>query len=730
MLWWLQHTDPSPIHNRAISDYEEKTGDWVLRTSHWGSWVAENPRSRCLWIHGIPGAGKTVLAAHLVQELSRVCETAKHQKWVTVYYYCHHLHNQDEATPFLRWLLCQLCRQTHSLPAELRKLYGLALEPSATDLLQGLASILQLFDKVFVVVDALDESQPHENLLTILQTIGKDSLRFGNIQLLATSREYASIERVMVDIASPLSMSTSLVTEDIRRYIVARIQSNPVFQRWPEELRAEVEEALSTGAKGMFRWALCQLDILRRLKHKTKIREAIRNLPKTLDETYERIYSYIPPEDRELVRHCLRWIMFHNTIWYSNIALSATVLVSSYQRYALEDTTAESLVSDLEMIKDSCGCLLSYQQDDKGSEAWNITLAHYTVREFLESDRARSGQSAFFAMPTNDAFENLATIMFETALQADIVEESDNVGDYLEAMRVDISPYCLLSSLQALCRPAIKVRPELAFDFMDPSNGHLHRFLNALKCSDREDCFDDSIQALDDMELDTAVDANLSTLTYLLWLGRLDLAAELLLHHATLEQMWTDPLSIRRAMMYWTWGEGSGQGWSTISGNIVDLFAVSTDEIGSDAFEFLLDHARGLFNPTTVLLYYIGGHRHESTRCMENCPLRRLLKMGADPNARGSPCTPLQIAVVGRDVEGIQTLLQAGADPLSLGDVGAAIWPKDHVMGPFSVLHGKMPLEITGSLGRIALTDCQGDEEEDHVVNLLLQEAVDLKNTR
>jgi hypothetical protein len=119
----------------------------------------------------------------------------------------------------------------------------------------------------------------------------------------------------MAGIATPLSMSNSFVTEDIRRYIVARIQSNTVFQQWPEELRAEVEEVLSRGAKGMFRWAVYQLDILRRLKHKTKIREAIRNLSRTLDETYERIYSSITPEDRELVRHCLRWIMFHNAIW-------------------------------------------------------------------------------------------------------------------------------------------------------------------------------------------------------------------------------------------------------------------------------------------------------------------------------------------------------------------------------------------------------------------------------
>jgi hypothetical protein len=115
---------------------------------------------------------------------------------------------------------------------------------------------------------------------------------------------------------------------------------------------------------------------------------------------------------------------------------------------------------------------------------------------------------------------------------------------------------------------------------------------------------------------------------------------------------------------------------------------------------------------------------------MDDCPLQRLLRMGADPNARGSPCTPLQIAVVGRDVEGIQKLLQAGADPLSFGDVGAANWPEDHVMEPFSVLRGKRPLEITGLLGHIALTSRAEVELLGQEVNSLLHSAVDLRNTR
>ncbi|KAK5241369.1 hypothetical protein LTS06_012121, partial [Exophiala xenobiotica] len=69
---WYQDTSPSSFHNAAKRLYENKTGDWVSRSSDWDDWI--NTRIRSLWIHGIPGAGKTVLAAHIIETILRICE--------------------------------------------------------------------------------------------------------------------------------------------------------------------------------------------------------------------------------------------------------------------------------------------------------------------------------------------------------------------------------------------------------------------------------------------------------------------------------------------------------------------------------------------------------------------------------------------------------------------------------------------------------------------------------
>ncbi|KAI8716532.1 NACHT domain-containing protein [Fusarium sp. LHS14.1] len=168
-------------------------------------------------------------------------------------------------------------------------------------------------------------------MLNLLQTLGRDD-RFRNIQLFASSREYLDIQEAMLAIAEPLSLSNPWVEADIRPYIEEMINASRTFSRRPNELHQKVNEALAKGAKGMFRWAVCQLDNLRRLKTTDRIRKAISNLPETLDETYERMFSYIHADDRALVRHVLWWIHVYNTLWSSRVGdITTQILLDAYR---------------------------------------------------------------------------------------------------------------------------------------------------------------------------------------------------------------------------------------------------------------------------------------------------------------------------------------------------------------------------------------------------------------
>ena len=221
----------------------------MLRSADWMTWL--DAKQRCLWIHGIPGAGKTVLMSYLIEQIKRHCDNSPKEKSAYVYYYCYFGHNQDEAAPFLRWLLNKLCRQADLVPKSVYNLYKYGGEPSLVELLKALENIIDAFEIVYIIVDAIDESNPRENLLKVLRDLLTES-RFQKIQLLASSREYIDIERVMEELSVSVSMANPFVEEDIRLYVRSTLQSNPKFRRWPQELLDEVEDSLSTGARGMY----------------------------------------------------------------------------------------------------------------------------------------------------------------------------------------------------------------------------------------------------------------------------------------------------------------------------------------------------------------------------------------------------------------------------------------------------------------------------------------------
>ncbi|KAK0622446.1 hypothetical protein B0T14DRAFT_580695 [Immersiella caudata] len=242
---WVEHTNPTRRHNDSYEQREDHTGGWMTRSPHWSAWM--QGAQRFLWIHGISGAGKTVLASFLVEEARCASRTSKEP---VVYYYCHFVRNQDEAKPFLRWLIGQLCRQSDTVPRKIMSLLKINHEPSVTQLLDALESILQEFDHVYFIIDAVDESYPRDTLLRVIRDLATDE-RYQKVRLLATSREYVDIESIIAPISVDIPMENDLIAEDIRVFTHNALRLYSEFADWPQDLLVEIEDAVSSGAKGM-----------------------------------------------------------------------------------------------------------------------------------------------------------------------------------------------------------------------------------------------------------------------------------------------------------------------------------------------------------------------------------------------------------------------------------------------------------------------------------------------
>ncbi|ROW00673.1 hypothetical protein VSDG_03229 [Cytospora chrysosperma] len=210
ILCWLEpgfpkNTDPETLQTEKFSLQEENTCNWMVKTLWWSDWLAGGPSAppdrgcrRFMWIHGLPGSGKTILASYLIDQIARNCTSRGYS-----YYYCFHVHNRDETIPLLRWVVRDLtiqlgrCVKGNHISTELYSMWQYR-RPTVESLLRCLQVLAwefftRLSKRVYIVVDGVDESKaPRNTLLQVLTDIGTKP-EFETVSLLMTSRDYPDI---------------------------------------------------------------------------------------------------------------------------------------------------------------------------------------------------------------------------------------------------------------------------------------------------------------------------------------------------------------------------------------------------------------------------------------------------------------------------------------------------------------------------------------------------------
>ncbi|KAK4171177.1 hypothetical protein QBC36DRAFT_102088 [Triangularia setosa] len=429
---------------------------------------------RMLWIYGIPGVGKTVLASFAIEKIKLLCEGA--DSYIYAYYYCHYSNAQDEAIPFLKWVVAQVSRQLSWAPPELKRLYDRECEPTISELQHILELALLRLERLFLVVDAVDESMPRDEMMRLLATTALDS-RFQKVRILATSRQYGDIERFFA-FSTSISMKNSYVGADIERHISARFESNIRLRRWRPFFQ-EIEKALVSGANGIFRWVDCPLHAIERLGDKTRLTSVLRNLPRDLTESYVRIFEAIPEADRPFVSRVLLWLYGDSRTHWDSRGINAKLLLEavSFDVHVTKDN-----VFDWGYLQELFGCLITvrYEFTDQegprnhdiadGASCW-VSLAHYTAREFLTSSHILSTPTCGFSLSTEAAARQFAISILRNALAA---HPEGSGTDW----RRDREAYCLVVRCVLLWSLWLQSPDDLdlLYQFLNPHEPHYPRF--------------------------------------------------------------------------------------------------------------------------------------------------------------------------------------------------------------------------------------------------------------
>ena len=287
--------DPSVNQNAASRKCQKDTGGWLLADPAYVNWK-DRPNS-FLWLQGFAGCGKTILCSTVIYDMTRYT-ASRTQGALTFYYFDFTNDVKTETLSCLRSIILQLAEQTAdttSLQA-LQRTYAMGTPP-IQEFLDVLKCILCKHDRVYIVLDALDECTDQEELFDLLNSIRDWKLEC--LSILTTSRDEPDIRECMHPAPEQeIHLRNSAIDNDLRQFIVETLQKDKRLQDW-SEIFPEIEEALTKGAHGMFRWVDCQLQTLRRCPSLAEVRKALKDFPETLDETYERMLRNIRPNLRD-----------------------------------------------------------------------------------------------------------------------------------------------------------------------------------------------------------------------------------------------------------------------------------------------------------------------------------------------------------------------------------------------------------------------------------------------
>ncbi|KAM3077406.1 hypothetical protein ACMFMG_006751 [Clarireedia jacksonii] len=396
---WLSAPDPSINYQKAIKLRQANTGLWFLQSDLYRKWKAE---AFPVWLHGIPGCGKTVLSSIV---LENILQYPKDDPGTAVAYFYFDFSDEQKKDPnmMVRSLICQLLQQSIKIPSDLNTLYiscdNGQRQPSPNTLFKILQQMIEDFPQTYIVVDALDESAERKELMKIV----KEMLgwQFQGLHILLTSRKEGDIMRTLerhINQQNIIRIQTKEVDQDIQMYVHQRLSEDENLLKWRDDVRPRIESSLMEGAHGMFRWAACQLDVLGQCRTRKQLDKALSNLPPTLDETYNRILSAISSSDSDYAIRILRWLTFSaRPLSLGEVAEIAALDTDRSPAFDRDDVLEDPL--DVLSI---CSSLITVTTaDDLHGEPLPgpiVLLAHYSVKEYLVSERIRESKIGTYAM--------------------------------------------------------------------------------------------------------------------------------------------------------------------------------------------------------------------------------------------------------------------------------------------------------------------------------------------
>ncbi|KAK1849669.1 NACHTdomain protein [Colletotrichum chrysophilum] len=388
ILAWLKVDQSDQIRIMdSIAKEKEKYSDvrdWITQSDKVKSWLKWSRAVSTLWIQGVPGAGKTFIAAQLVRYL----RTAKMP-------FLHHFCSNSYAssTPYeqvVRSLISQAVTRDKDRMEFVHKDFAFSRKVPTLKVLEDLlgrpiassSTEPSQTDFIWVIIDGLDEcsSETQTYVLHLLKRIAaKTSCSTGTILKVLV------VSQASPEISSHLRRKTVLSLSDerenmsraIRQYTAHRLRL--LYRKFQnlnltQQDYENVSDDVVRKADGMFLYARLVLDYLNTniFLRREEVMSSLSELPDTLMELYQRLLTQVLGnlDNRSVnrVRCVFGWVAFQKR------PLKRLELLSAIS-FSGGDPDITNIAPDY--ILDTCSPLLDQRPDT------TIAFIHSTVKRFL-----------------------------------------------------------------------------------------------------------------------------------------------------------------------------------------------------------------------------------------------------------------------------------------------------------------------------------------------------------
>ncbi|KAJ6783202.1 hypothetical protein PWT90_01242 [Aphanocladium album] len=371
---WLEPTDYDGVDSdlaKHLAARAAGTGTWLLESETFSEWLSSQEHG-LVWICGVPGAGKSVMAATVVEKLH------EEKAGRTLYFFIRNVIDAHKtAAAALRDWLAQLLPYSPSLQTELfecckkSRLSAISTEDLWRYLMMGASSV----PCCYIVADALDEMDDSEDFAQALVDLGK--LKPDTIKVVCTSRPSPKVQQPFLKAKTiRIRLDSESVDRDILAYVEQRLNTSNV----PTEYKERIKAAVPGRANGLFLYARLAMDTV--TSERVNLDASLATLPLDLQS----MYTGLLRENSE--RTGVSWSLQMAALQFATHATRPLRLIEIADCLMRCHDMGNDLGEAKELVRRSCGNLIEILPNE------TVSVIHHSLTEFLRGSPSVESQGS------------------------------------------------------------------------------------------------------------------------------------------------------------------------------------------------------------------------------------------------------------------------------------------------------------------------------------------------